>query len=214
MPTLTASGRSGSTGTRLTTPTRRTRTGSAVRPIALSGFTTRTETIAPPIPRTSFRPRRSAMPTTTSPIPCPANSNGSSQARGFTLAPQVAAAAPILEAQMTTRPNTERLDTDGRPVTVGDQPVSLTLSLAPAPARAVANSFTEGTMRPDTPGEPDGCSSSLRTFGPTRARAYLTWGCAPRQNRPMSTLALYRFLASPPPRVPVGPTAALNDQGA
>ena len=49
---------------------------------------------------------------------------------------------------MATRPNTERLDTDGRPVTVGDRPVSLTLSLAPAPARAVANSFTEGTMRP------------------------------------------------------------------
>jgi tyrosinase len=67
-----------------TTPTRRTRTGLAVRPIALSGFTTRTETIAPRIPKAFFRPRRSAIPTTTSPTPYPANSgasNGLSRSR-------------------------------------------------------------------------------------------------------------------------------------
>jgi len=71
------------------------------------------------------------------------------------LAPQIATAATIMAAQMTNRPDSERLDSDGRQVTVGDQPVNMTLSLAPAPARAVADSFTAQAMRPDTPGEPD-----------------------------------------------------------
>ena len=129
------------------------------------------------------------------------------QQRLESLAPQVAAAAPILEAQMATRPNTERLDTDGRPVTVGDQPVSLTLSLAPAPARAVANSFTEGTMRPDTPGEPDRVFLKLENVRTDKGSGIFDVGVRPSPESPyvdVGSVSLFGVAAASSSRGPHG----------
>ena len=69
-------------------------------------------------------------------------------------------------------------------------------------------------MRPDTPGEPDRVFLKLENVRTDKGSGIFDVGVRPRQNRPMSTLALYHFLASPPPRVPVGPWRRWNDQGA
>lgn len=108
---------------------------------------------------------------------------------------------------MTTRPNTERLDTDGRPVTVGDQPVSLTLSLAPAPARAVANSFTEGTMRPDTPGEPDRVFLKLENIRTDKGSGVFDVGVRPSPEAPyvdVGSVSLFGVAAASSSRGPHG----------
>ncbi len=71
------------------------------------------------------------------------------------IAPSGAPGATVQTAQMTSRPNIERLDVNGYPVAVGRAPVDISLSLAPGPAHAVAKSFTTEAINPETPAEPD-----------------------------------------------------------
>jgi tyrosinase len=124
------------------------------------------------------------------------------------LAPQVAAAhATIMAAQMTKRPDTERLDSNGRQVTVGDQPVSLTLSLAPAPARAVANSFTAQAMRPDTPGEPDRVFLKLENIRTDRGSGVFDVEVRPAAHAPyvdVGSVSLFGVAAASSSRGPHG----------
>jgi len=85
--------------------------------------------------------------------PLPGQFRRTRRLRAF--APAIAAPPMVMPAGAGRRPMSERLDVNGGSVAVSRQPVEVTLTLAPSPARHVAESFTAEAMRPDTPGEPD-----------------------------------------------------------